>query len=182
MRALRALLTAIAALALAPSALAAEATLDGGVLRYAGGAKNDRIAVQKFPADGAFVVTQLGGPEDEQVLPSPTCPLADPAVGGVVRCAGNVTRVVIETGDGADEVRLSDLGVTGEVDLGPGADRADVVEEAVAFNVVFRGGDGPDTLIAGVGTDTLDGGPGTDVATGGSGTDSCTAETTTGCP
>ena len=159
MRAPTLLLAVLAALALAPSALAATVSVAGGTLTYtaANGTAND---VTFAPNGGAIRVTRNPVTDTDPTLtPSGgTCATVSP--NQVVDCTG-VTVVVADARDGDDRLDASALTAATPATLTGGAG-----------NDSLTGGAGADQLSGGDDDDFLDGGRGNDTVSGGNGNDS----------
>jgi Ca2+-binding RTX toxin-like protein len=79
------------------------------------------------------------------------------------RCpAASVSKIVVNTGDGRDNVSIGPLGYIPLAPLMPSISDANQVR----IPAEVHGGDGPDTISGGWGADVLDGGAGTDLVAG----------------
>jgi Ca2+-binding RTX toxin-like protein len=89
----------------------------------------------------------------------------------VLRVIGGAAKgVVIDGGDGGDDIRLAAKLSGGAVDGGAGSDRL-TVSAAITFGAHLLGGLGDDTVTGGGGGDLIDGGRGDDRLDGGDGID-----------
>src|SRR5687767_10438966 len=161
----RLLIALAAALALVPAAPASGATVDvlgGGLqIRAAAGEVNDlRITL----ASGAFTIAENG--PFTALHPGFGC--SAPTARRVACSAAGLSRVLIETGDGADTIVVEgDIAAT--IDDGAGDDRV----TGGPRGDLFIGGPGNDVLAGGPGDDSFGdaGGQGADVVEGGPGLD-----------
>ncbi len=148
--------TVLGAVAIAPSAAsAATITNDAGVLTYTGapGGSSD-VTFESFPAGSDTVFVNQFGDDNDPIAPAGCTNFLG---GGTIRCDG-VTRVVVNAGDGADQVSGFLLTVPLAIDGGPGDDS-------------LFGGSADDTLDGGPGDDQMIGNGGADDLHGGSGID-----------
>jgi hypothetical protein len=143
-----------AALLLAPAtAQGASATTHQGKLTYTGASFEANRLVASYNPAGAVTLTETGrvGALPVLIATNGNCR----GWGRIVTCSG-VSSVVVNTGDGGDQVDTSALALPTIVTTGDGDDRVTT-------------GAGADTLTAGGGDDVLDGGLGGDVLNGGAG-------------
>ena len=157
----------------------------GGADRLEGGAGDDTLSPDGFEAPAADVVD--GGPGSDVVTADYASRFGDARPLLSITLAGGaddgrpgegddlqgVERVVLGIGgsfagtDGADEIRLVQVGADSTLTGHDGPDR-------------LRGGDGADRIDGGAGDDALDGGFGDDVIVGGPGRDAISADLASG--
>jgi hypothetical protein len=145
-RAIGLVVAVFALLGLAPAAGAATISSSGGVITYSGDGAADKIVVNTEPADYHFV-PDAGN--DATLTPGGGC--SDDGASGVTCPSAVVSSVVIETGDGSDQVS--------------------VAEPSPPDPFVMRMGAGVDAVYAGAERDEIDGGADEDLIDPGGGAD-----------
>ena len=157
--------------AIPAAASGAVLTRDGTVLKLTGaGSEEDDFSIRREDNNDIVIFNLGSGSFTADAGSGCSTPQF-----GVSTCTGagaTVTRIVADTGEGDDSIAFSELGFTGEANLGPGTDVGTIVDQSARpFRVALNGGAGGDSLIGGSLNDTLAGDAGDDFLRAGGGPD-----------
>ncbi|HZF04437.1 MAG TPA: Ig-like domain-containing protein [Patescibacteria group bacterium] len=122
---------------------------------------------------GADAVLMYGSASADDVAIRASDTHVNVSIGGARLDLQGIERLAIDSGAGADTIRIGDLRGTVlafiEVDAGAGNDVVDA--SATNATLTLRGGAGDDTLLGGSGNDRIEGGAGRETIHGGDGND-----------